>query len=112
LTTSLQTSQSQLHKFYCSFSLDFADNDIATMTIPQDTRREELRSLATKIQDAVENYTQGKAKNSSDIIKLCQDLQHRSESPEVFAERLRYQVSLAFSLIPFAEPECQNVAQL
>ncbi|KAF3391012.1 Demethylsterigmatocystin 6-O-methyltransferase [Talaromyces pinophilus] len=61
------------------------------MTIPQDTRKDELRNLAAKIQDAVENYAQGKAKNSSDIIKLCQDLQYRSESPEVFAERLRYQ---------------------
>ncbi|KUL89690.1 hypothetical protein ZTR_00470 [Talaromyces verruculosus] len=61
------------------------------MTIPQDTRKDELRNLAAKIQDAVEIYAQGKAKNSSDIIKLCQDLQYRSESPEVFAERLRYQ---------------------
>ncbi|KAE8552342.1 hypothetical protein EYB25_006236 [Talaromyces marneffei] len=58
------------------------------MTIPQDTHKDELRNLAAKIQHAVENYTQGKDKNSSDVIKLCQDLQHRSESPEVFTERL------------------------
>lgn len=64
------------------------------MTIPQDTHKGELRNLAAKIQDAVENYAQGKTKNSSEIVKLCQDLQHRSESPEVFAERLRYQVRL------------------
>lgn len=69
------------------------------MAIPQDTRIDELRNLAAKIQDAVENYAQGKVKNSSGIIKLCQDLQHRSESPEVFAERLRYQVRLPHYLL-------------
>lgn len=74
--------------------LKIANINLETMTIPQDTRKDELRNLAAKIQDAVENYAQGKAKNSSDIIKLCQDLQYRSESPEVFAERLRYQVRL------------------
>lgn len=74
--------------------MKIANISLVTMTIPQDTRKDELRSLAAKIQDAVENYAQGKAKSSSEIIKLCQNLQHRSESPEVFAERLRYQVRL------------------
>jgi len=66
------------------------------MASPRDVRAEELRHLATQISNAVEAYAQGKSNDSNDVVKQCQVLLHRAESPEVFAERLRYQVRSAF----------------
>jgi hypothetical protein len=53
---------------------------------------QELRHLATQISNAVEEYAQGKTESPNEIVKQCHTLHHRAESPEDFAERLRYQV--------------------
>ncbi|KAK4235619.1 S-adenosyl-L-methionine-dependent methyltransferase [Achaetomium macrosporum] len=55
------------------------------------SRVEELRQLAARIQGAVEAYAHGKVADTHEIVRQCQTLQHRAESPETFAERLRYQ---------------------
>ncbi|KAL2020281.1 hypothetical protein VTK56DRAFT_8605 [Thermocarpiscus australiensis] len=52
---------------------------------------EQLRQLAARIHRAVEAYANGDATDTNEIVRDCEILQHRAESPEVFAARLRYQ---------------------
>jgi hypothetical protein len=75
------------------------------MAIHQETRVEELRRLAARISNAVEAYAEGKTENTNDIARQCHVMHHRAESPEVFAERLRYQVCFADLLWKMSTPK-------
>ena len=71
-----------------------ADLETPAVSNPKDTHVAELRGLLARINEAVEDYAQDKTDSSNNVVKQTQILQHRAESPEVFAERLRYQVGL------------------
>lgn len=62
---------------------------MSTTTPP--SHAEQLRQLAARIHRAVEAYASGDAADTNEIVRQCEILQHRAESPEVFAARLRYQ---------------------
>lgn len=52
---------------------------------------EQLRLLVGRIYHAVEAYAHGEATDTTEIVTQCQILEHRAESPEAFAARIRYQ---------------------
>ncbi|KAI0403139.1 S-adenosyl-L-methionine-dependent methyltransferase [Xylaria palmicola] len=64
---------------------------------------QKLQSLGAQIQQAIRDYTEGKTQNTNEIVKQCQSLQFCAESPEVFAERLRYQPLSICALMIAAE---------
>lgn len=65
------------------------------MVQAENTKAEELRSLIKRLNFAVEAYSGGHVHDTNEIVKQCQHMLHRAETPEVFAERLRYQVRIA-----------------